>query len=278
MDIKKFLISFLALTMLPISMILICVIFIKLLLKINDSAEIIDLIYVNSITTLLVFLALSSFLLMVFSYLVLFASYMKTRFNITIYKVFAPSTIAFNILLFVLYWHYTKQSEKNLSSFLTHKINEINLDNKFLSLDTMNNIHEYFNCCGYDNAGDYLNATEANSCYGVKVIITTPRPFCHKKNGCERPPLVNRGCFPIIQGIIGSDIWYFLGAFISINVLKLVFIADAVSIYKKELGLENPEIPVEQPLMADNSLKQNEFQVGFKTNKNTPVYERTTQP
>ena len=126
----------------PMVFIIVCGIDIKGIQKINNSSEIRDLIYVISITTLLVFLLLSSFLLMSFSLFIMYVSFKRIRFNITIYKIFGASSIAFNILLFVFYLYYTKQSENNLRSFLTQRIQEINHDKILLSLNTMNIVQQ----------------------------------------------------------------------------------------------------------------------------------------
>ena len=243
------------------------------LVKVNNSNEVKDLVYVHSMIWLLAFLTILSILFTAATIFIFFVLCKKKRFNFKIYQILVPCIVVLNIVLLIPYFYYNKMSERNVSSFLTEKVQEINSDGNSLSLDTMNNVQKYFDCCGYFGSGDYINATKENSCYKLGVVVPTKSFF--QSNKIPPKPFLNTGCFEILLFHINRAIWTFFAYMLAISLLK-IFILFAINLFIEEYN--KPELPVEEPLMADNSQKQSEFQVEFQADSNQPVYQSTTQP
>ena len=243
-------------------------------LKLTNLDEINEIFFIKLMILTFLLLLLSSILFSVASFVMLYSAYNRIQFKINIYRSFIFFLVIFDVFIVCLYYYFNIKSDTNLSIYLTHKINEININPlNNIAIRSMNNIQNYFICCGYNSSADYLNATEFNSCQVMdKIILPTISSSSNKFRSMFNFPSENTGCYGIISHYLNEDLLALIIGTGILAIFKIVGMADTCAVYESRLIQMNNETQIEfcqQNLLNVDAQQQQNSGIGFQANDQT---------
>ena len=213
----------------------------------SNSPEINEIFYLKSMLVTFLLLIISAILFTAGSLVILYAAYKNIQLNLNIYRSFTFFLAVHDVFIVCMFYYFNLKSDSKLSQFLTLRVNEINSNPTNLqAFQSMNNIQNYFTCCGFNNSEDYFNITEGNSCHDLDTVIPTmSASFKNYKsiiNVIKPIHSVKSGCYVILSHFLNEDLWVLIFETVILIIFKIFGMIETGKIYESRQGDDNNEL------------------------------------